>query len=471
MDKLSNGFTKFVNYSLKLLMIPILYVCISLLAGYTLYSPKVLPALFLIITAAAVILLHLAIQKGVEFKVILSAIIIIALIIRISYVLSINNHPVSDFKMIYRAAGNFLNGNYSDFKGAGYAACYPHVTALILYYALIRRFFAEPLIVIKIFNSIFSTINVIFIYLIVQEVFKDKKKALWAAFITAIYPPLVIYSAVYCSENIAIPFYLSSIYIFLLVVGEKKKLSWLMLSGLLLSIGHLFRMVGQVMVIAFCLYIFIYVKTSLMKRFRGSLYILISFVVPMLITSQLLLTLGITQNQLWKGKIPFWISVVKGTNMESWGRWSIKDAYIPRSNGFDTDKIARASKTIIWDRLTSESPFQLAKFYVHKFSYQWRQGDFSASFWAQCNTLPENISIDLQDNALTYFQLFFSVLIVSSYIGLYNRKYHQEIKVVNLFYIIFCGYALLYLITESQDRYSFIVCWLFIVLAFTPNWN
>ena len=36
---------------------------------------------------------------------------------------------------------------------------------------------------------------------------------------------------------------------------------------------------------------------------------------------------------------------------------------------------------------------------------------------------------------------------------------------VSLFYYIFCGYSIFYLITENQARYAFTVCWIFVIMA------
>jgi len=36
---------------------------------------------------------------------------------------------------------------------------------------------------------------------------------------------------------------------------------------------------------------------------------------------------------------------------------------------------------------------------------------------------------------------------------------------MNLFYIILYGYGFMYLITEEQGRYSYIVSWVFVILA------
>ena len=74
----------------------------------------------------------------------------------------------------------------------------------------------------------------------------------------AILPSSILYVPVYCSENVAIPFYLASIYCFILVVNNKKSSLYLILSGLLLSVGHLFRMVAYIVLIAYLMYILIY---------------------------------------------------------------------------------------------------------------------------------------------------------------------------------------------------------------------
>lgn len=471
MNKVINFFTKFVNISLRILLVPVLYVCFLLLRKYVRNTSIDLSLLLIFFAFLCFSALYLGIKKGFKQSNILLIIIIVALVLRIGYVLSINNQPTSDFSIVYDSAEELLNGNYSSFKGSGYIARFPHLTILTLYYAFVRNFFAYPLIVIKVINSIFSTFDVILIYYITKECFNYSKKCLWAALITTLYPPLVVYPAAYNTENIAIPFFLASIYMFILVINNRKNAKWLLLCGFLLTIGNLFRMVGQVMIIAFFMFIFIYLRKSFLEKGKNAIYILGSFFIPLMLLSNLLIMTGITQFQLWKGSEPFWTSVLKGTNIESHGRWNHEDAIVPDTYNFEYDKVAAACKAIIRERLTSTPIKDLGKFYLRKFTYQWREGDFSASYWAQRNTDPQNIMINLEDNAPIYSQLFFFVLMLLSYIGLYNKDQYLKNNVINLFYIIFCGYALLYLITESQDRYSFIVCWLFVILALTPDWK
>ena len=53
-----------------------------------------------------------------------------------------------------------------------------------------------------------------------------------------------------------------------------------------------------------------------------------------------------------------------------------------------------------------------------------------------------------------------------SYISLFNKKrINNKESTINLFYIILCGYGLLYLLTEMQGRYAYIVSWLFIIFS------
>ena len=78
-----------------------------------------------------------------------------------------------------------------------------------------------------------------------------------------LFPASIIYTAVYSTETIAIAFFLASLYYFILVMNKKKRDTYLLLSGVLLLVGHLFRMVAQVIIVAYIMYIFIYMRKQL----------------------------------------------------------------------------------------------------------------------------------------------------------------------------------------------------------------
>ena len=75
--------------------------------------------------------------------------------------------------------------------------------------------------------------------------------------------------------------------------------------------------------------------------------------------------------------------------------------------------------------------------------------------------------IDMVNKGAVWNQVFYLVIFGMTLIGLFRSREYLSNKIINLLYIIFCGYGLLFLIIESQVRYGFIVSWLFVLLPAT----
>ena len=302
------------------------------------------------------------------------------------------------------------------------------------------------------------------IYKISLEIFYDESIGLIALGISSVFAPMITYVGVLATENIAIPFYLFSIYFYILYIKGKISLKKLFLCGLLIGIGNLFRMVAIVVVIAFIMYIFIFTNKSILEKTKGSLYILSSFLIILILGNFLLKATNISEVDLWKGKEPAITNILKGTNIGSWGRFTEDDASIVYKYNYNYEKIEKVSKEIIKERLTETPPLKLLIFYSVKFVGQWVQGDMSGVSWSESGA--ESIKFVISKNAKTIFQLFYSCMIFLSIAGLFNKKrIYKENSLINLFYIILCGYGALYLITEMQGRYAYIVCWVFIIIS------
>ncbi|WDC85665.1 glycosyltransferase family 39 protein [Caloramator sp. mosi_1] len=149
------------------------------------------------------------------------------------------------------------------------------------------------------------------------------------------------YTAVYCSENIAMPFYLLSIYVFVRYYKNKRNFLYIILCGLILGIGHLFRMVGDVILIAYIMFILIYIKDNIFNKSKFAVGLVIAFLVPMLSVNAILKELKITQYNLWRGSETKLTSVLRGSNMDTFGRWNMEDAKFIAS--FDDDKELEAA--------------------------------------------------------------------------------------------------------------------------------
>lgn len=418
----------------------------------------------IIIGVAIIFLCIFAIKnKKINNKWKLFIILFLGFILRGLWLLNINSSPTSDFRVIYEVAESLLEGDVGAFWGNGYIGRFPHLTIMTLYMAfMIKVFPVKNLLAMKIFNLLFGVLTIYLIYLLAKEIFKSKKLGLYAASIAVIFPPLVTYVGVFCTENIAIPFYLLSTYIFVLVVQKKVNKYYLILSGIMLSFGNLFRMVATIMLIAFAMYIIIYTKDNLLEKIKKLALYLIPYFLVLITVSFSLQSLGVTEFPLWKGSEPKITSILKGSNLESWGRWNEEDASIVNSNNYDYELIEEESKKIIIERLTTTPPLKLAGFYLVKFVNQWNEGDFGGSYWSKLYVPEEEIIIDVK---LKVLEIFYMGTLILVFLGLINRRKNNSDSEINLIYLILCGYGVMCLITESQARYSLIIAWVFIILA------
>lgn len=477
------GFNTFLRVALKILLLVI--VCGSIFyikdekPEFTLLSISLFIGSLILIFGT-----YYSLKNNKNIYVIIGVILIVALTLRVLWFYNIDSIPVGDFNRMFICAGEFLEGATYMFKDTAYMARFPHMSITVLYFSMIRKLFSNPLVAIRIINIIFSMINVVLLYFLAKEVFKDKDKSIWVLLIAALYPPMISYNNVYCSENLAIPLLLFSILAFLKAFNYKDsnyKILLILLSGIFLGLTHLFRPIGYVMIIAYTMFIFVYFNEKVKRKIIMDAVILVAFMFPVLMVSNTLLNLDITENHLWRGTEPPSISMLKGSNIESGGRWNEEDADLFDKYDRDYEKVDEAAKEIIKDRLTSTSPKDLFEFYASKYINQWYAGDFGGLYWSE-DGLDEDYNKDeyldmlgksqgkmlvrVSEEGEFYVQVFFIAVLVLTYIGLYRNKNHNNYSIY-LFYIMFCGISLQCLITESQDRYTYPFSWIFILLSMT----
>jgi len=401
--------------------------------------------------------------KLLDIKNLIVYILLISFIIRILWIILIETKPVSDFAMMYNCGKDVFNGNFSCFHDFNYFARFTHDTVTVLYYSLFYNFNEDPIFLVKLFNVIFSTFSLFMMYCIVKQLY-GYKSALVSAILLSVFPPFIMYNSQMLSENMAMPFYLISIYFFIKYIKNMDKYSLMVFSGLALSAGNLFRMVGIVFLISYIMYFLIYkgIKNSV----KPIPIIIIMFILPMYITSFLLLSNGITKSQLWQPKETFLTSVLRGTNLNSFGFWNEEDAKIPSEYNYDETKIKEASIKIIKERLFNSPISNIAILYVSKLGGEMGVSDFGAFGFTVLNS-NETMTVKI----LKYLQFAVSTLIniIHLFLLYFGYVYFKRIKnlpnELNLFLILFGGFILLYLISEVQPRYSFIICWILVIFA------
>lgn len=465
MEKLKIGFTKFYTNILTVLMGIVVVACGLITVGSLIFYEKftfevIIPILILAITIALEVYI---IKKNIKTKYKILLILLLSFILRRLWLLNINTMPISDFRVIYEVAQGLLEGNKSAFWGTGYLGRFPHLTIMSLYMSfMIKVFPVNNILAMKFINLFFGVLTVYLIYLLAKEIFNSKKLGLYAAGLASFFPPLVTFVGILCTENIAIPFYLLSTYLFILVVKNKKSKYYLILSGVMLSIGNLFRMVATIMVIAFGIYLLIYTKDKLFEKIKRVGLYLLPYLLVLFTVSSTLQGIGVTEFPLWKGSEPKVTSILKGTNIENFGRWNEEDASIVTKYNYDYEKIDKASKEIIKERLTTTNPLKLSGFYIFKFAMQWSIGDFEGAYLSKLDMPEDAVKVSV---SIWFVEVIYGCIMILVFLGLFNRRKRTDDSEINLLYIILCGYGLMYLVTEAQGRYSLIIAWTFIIFA------
>ena len=460
-------FTKFIIYALIVMFCILLVAAIDIAIQYKSvnYVNIVILAIYIMLTGTFIY----NIRKKNNKSKILIGIITAGFILRFIWAFITPSVPTSDFKNMYDTAQNLINGDNSALTGLGYFARFPHMTPYILFLtSMIKLFGSNALTVVKGINVVLSTLSIFLVYLICNSIFKDYKRPLIGAFIMSVLPASILYVPVYCSENIAIPFYLLSLYLFIIVINNKKNSLYLLLCGFLLSVGHLFRMIAYIVLIAYIMYILIYDNEKILKKLRNIVYIIIPFVLLFMLAGNCLVNVGITDQKLWSGSEPSNItSAVRGSNINSGGSWNPEDAEFIADLLEDRDALEKACKERIIERYTTTPPLKLVSFFIGKFTSQWGYGDSAGAYWSELDIPDENIVFDISGKGTSSYQIVYAVLLLLIIIGLFNRKQHNENKIINLFYIILCGFGAAFLILETQSRYAFIISFIFAILPVT----
>lgn len=467
MDILSERFTKFMNIMLKIFLSIIIvaaaFMCFASLYGSSIVGTVVFTAVIII----SLICGYKVIKSKMNNRTKVILLLIIAGVIRILWLLNTNNVPNSDFNTMYYEGNRFINGNKDVFKGTSYTARFPHFTMMVLYMALMQYIFPIcNLGMMKIVNLFLGLSVSLMLYVMAVQIFKDKKEALYILLLTCVFPPFITYTSVFCSENLAMPFYVASALFFIKCRSRMEKRDLiLILSSIMLGIGNLFRMIAGVILIAYTLYICIYFKESIFRKIKSILCIILPYILILAGASTCLQKMDITENPLWRGSEPKITSVLRGTNINSLGMWTAEDAAVAENNIGNYEEIESECKRIIYERLTTTSPVKLSAFYVGKLASQWCIGDFSGSLWTQKDMDDDRIVFKIGMFGLMPFQLIYVGILIMIMYGLFHKNHvelHPELK---LFYLIFLGYIGAYLITENQCRYGYIASWIFIIIG------
>lgn len=450
MNKISN----FLINSLRIVTLIMVAILVVSSIGYMYkISEDNISNTFFVFEVIALIIGSVTIFSKIRHKYKIGILLLLALFLRIIWIFSVNTMPISDFNSMYQDAKTLLTGDMSVLKGYNYLARFPHLIPMTFYMLLIIKIFpVHNLLVLKIFNALLGVLSAFLLYKLADNFIKSEKNKLLVLLLSAIFPPFITYTSVLCTENIAIPLYLATLIMFYKAqkstTGQAKGF---IITGILLALSDLFRGVAIVFLIAFVIYILLCMEK---KKVTNIGSIVLGYIILTIAISGFLLKVDLLERPLWDGAEPSAITLLlKGTNFEHNGMWNIDDANFVEKHLRD-ENLTELCLEEIKTRLSSKTPKELFLFYGKKFLSQWGTGDCSGTYWAYAGA-----NIPMNSILPPVFQLIYIFVLFFAFISLFQNKNKALLN------IILFGFFLLFILIETQARYSFVVSWIFIIFA------
>lgn len=166
---------------------------------------------------------------------VMALIFILAALPRIA-VMCLNYYiPTNDFQNYLLFGQNAFSGNWGWVADKAAAYMYPTMGGIALFNGLIARLFSPTLIGFQTANIIMTSLISVVLYLLLEKT--DRRVALLAAMLYALYPSNIVSTQITTNQHGATLFFLIAIYFFLAALQQDKSVKYILY--LCLSVGLL----------------------------------------------------------------------------------------------------------------------------------------------------------------------------------------------------------------------------------------
>lgn len=419
------------------------YILFILFLGMILFTKEKLTTLLII---PILPLIYLFIKK-VKIKRYGLFIFVLALLIRLFTIFILKVEITDDFKTMYDASTNLIKGNL-DFMNGFYFKTYPYQLGLVLYQAFLLKII-NNVIILKIMNSIITSLIVLFIYLISKKIYKEEyARMISLGYILYLYP--IYLNSVLTNQHIQTLIIMLVIY---LVITKKETKKLFIVLALLLGIANFFRSESIVIILGLVLYSLIF---STKKNYKTKLInIVILLFVYFLFTNLTTFLLNISplfKNTNEETTIDKNVKVWKfycGLNTEHNGIYNNDDA----KRYFNT----RNEEKLLLDRIKKDK-FKFPILFIKKEVILWTQTNYDLR-------INNNFNKEFYNLLLKFNQAILNLTLLLFVIGLFpiKKETKKEIIFIKLLIGLYFG---VYLFIEISPRYAYILhILIFIILA------
>ena len=218
-------------------------------------------------------------------------IFILSFIIRLISIFVLKVEICDDFKTMYEASLSIINGNY-DFMNGFYFRTYPFQLGLTLYQVLLLKIY-NNVIILKLFNCIYTSLCVVFIYLISKSLFKEKiARVASLSYLFYLYP--IYLNSVLTNQHIPALLMLIVIYF---VVNKEENIKNSIIIASLLGLANFFRSESIILVLGIVIFYLVFInKNNYKEKIINSICLLFVYFLITISTSQILLHSSLYSN-------------------------------------------------------------------------------------------------------------------------------------------------------------------------------
>lgn len=370
--------------------------------------------------------------KKVNIKHYAIFIFITSFVIRIFSIFYLKVDILDDFKTMYEASLDLINGDLS-FVSSSYFQIFGYQIGHVLYQGFLLKII-NNILFLKIINSIITSFIVMFIYLISKKMFKEKtSRFVSLLYLFYLYP--VYLNSVLTNQHLPALLIIITIY---LLFYKKVNYKLYIVIGCILAIANFFRTESIIIVLGIIIYNFCFIKKN-----NINMNLINSFVLVLTY-----LSLGILIQQM------VYISPLKISLKNNAPEWKFYCGLNDKYNGIYNDQddkiyFSSSHKRDLLKTRIRENKWKLPILFLKKEVILWTQTNYDIQ-------ILNNIDKNLFSFMLLFNQGFLNFIIILFIISLIPGRKMGNKNIIFL-KIIVGIYYLVYMFIEISPRYAYIL--------------
>jgi len=359
---------------------------------------------------------------------------LVAFIVRIISIFILKVEIADDFKTMYDASLSLLKGSV-EFMNDSYFHTYPFQLGLTLYQTILLKVW-NNVIFLKIMNSLYTSLIVVFLYKI-MKLFVEEKTAKIISFSYLFYLYPIYLNSVLTNQHIPALLMLVVIYF---VLAKEENYKNALIVGLLLGLANFFRTESIIIILGIIIYKIIFINKDYLKRSIIFLLVLLcSYFVFTNTTSYLLKISPLYKNNtiVEDGKNSTYWKFYCGLSVDANGLYNDKDveAYFNSSD----------EKKLLLERINQDK-WKFPLLFLKKEVILWTQTNYDLRI--------TNMSGFFYDLIQYFNQGYLNLIIVLLVISLIPKK-EEEKKEVLFIKLLIGIYYCVYFFIEISPRYAY----------------